>query len=281
MGVQGQSSSVTGYGVVGGGAGTGVYGTTSSSSNNGVIGYNHSTGGGSGVFGSSDARYGYGIYGQNTVSGGYAAYFSGNVQCSGTIYGAAKNFKIDHPLDPAHKYLVHSCVESSEMLNTYSGNITLDSDGKAAVQMPDWFEAENGDFRYQLTCVGGFAPVYVDKELANNRFEIAGGKPGMKISWQVTGARQDAYARAHPMQVEQEKIGQERGKYLNPVEYGKPAGEGIGASSLKTTCPDITHKALAILKSARLPGALPLPANKRVRTSRRSRTETLSGNSVR
>ena len=61
-----------------------------------------------------------------------------------------QNFKIDHPLDPTHKYLVHSCVESSEMLNTYSGNITLDSDGKATVQMPDWFEAENGDFRYQL-----------------------------------------------------------------------------------------------------------------------------------
>ena len=267
MGVQGQSASATGYGVVGGGAGTGVYGSTNSASNNGVLGVNQSTGGGSGVFAASNAPNGYGIYAKNSASGGYAAYLSGNVQCTGTIYGAAKSFKIDHPLDPTRKYLVHSCVESSEMLNTYSGNTTLDSDGKATVQMPDWFEAENGDFRYQLTCVGGFAPVYVEKELENNRFDIAGGKSGMKISWQVTGARQDAYAKAHPIQVEQEKIGAERGKYLNPIEYGKPAREGVNGLALKTTYPDITHKALPLLKPTFLPKPAPIAIHKRVKAA--------------
>ena len=245
-----------------------------------MIGYNHSTVGGSGVFGTSDARYGYGLYGQNTVSGGYAAYLNGNVQCTGTIYGAAKNFKIDHPLDPAHKYLVHSCVESSEMLNTYSGNITLDSEGKATVQMPDWFEAENGDFRYQLTCIGGFAPVYVEKKLQDNRFEIAGGKAGIEVSWQVTGTRQDAYARAHPLEVEQDKVGEERGKYLNPVEYGKSVREGIGAVSMKTLPADFTHKALSILKPGRLTPPATLPLSARMKKSPHKPNQKMSSGSL-
>ena len=107
------------------------------------------------------------------------------MQVNGTLTAATKHFKIDHPLDPANKYLVHACVESIEMMNIYRGNVTLDSDGKATVQMPDWFQAEKGDFSYQLTCIGGFAPVYVDKELQDNRFAVAGGKAGQKISWQV------------------------------------------------------------------------------------------------
>ena len=30
-------------------------------------------------------------------------------------------------------------------------------------------------------------------------------RPGVKVSWQVTGIRQDAYANAHRIQVEEEK----------------------------------------------------------------------------
>ena len=91
------------------------------------------------------------------------------------------------------------------MANLYSGNVTLDDSGRALVILPSWFQALNKDFRYQLTCVGGYSPVYIAKEIQNNRFEIAGGKSGMKVSWQVTGILQDAFARAHPLQVEQEK----------------------------------------------------------------------------
>ncbi len=61
------------------------------------------------------------------------------------------------------------------------------------------------DFRYQLTCVGGYAPVYVAEEIQGNRFKIAGGKPGLKVSWQVSGVRHDTYARNHPLQVEVSK----------------------------------------------------------------------------
>ena len=42
---------------------------------------------------------------------------------AGTIHGGAKGFAIDHPVDPGGKFLYHLAVESSEMLNSYSGNV--------------------------------------------------------------------------------------------------------------------------------------------------------------
>ena len=50
----------------------------------------------------------------------------------------------------------------------------------------------------------------------DNRFQIAGGAPGQKISWQVTGIRQDAYANAHRIVVEENKPAEEVGHYLHP-----------------------------------------------------------------
>jgi hypothetical protein len=93
--------------------------------------------------------------------------------------------------------------------------------------LPNWFEALNQEFRYQLTCVGGYAPVYVAEEVRTNRFKIAGGKSGMRISWQVTGIRHDAYADAHRIPVEEDKPKEERGKYLTPKESGQPDSKGI------------------------------------------------------
>ncbi|MBI3478389.1 MAG: DNRLRE domain-containing protein [Acidobacteria bacterium] len=153
----------------------------------------------------------------------------GNLHCSGTLSGAAKNFKIDHPLDPANKYLVHASIESPDMKTVYDGVTVLDADGQAWVKLPAYVEALNGEFRYQLTCMGSFAPVYVAQEISNNRFRIAGGTGGMKVSWQVTGTRHDAYAKAHPLVVESEKQGDERGHYLHPEEFGQPNELGITA----------------------------------------------------
>ncbi len=147
---------------------------------------------------------------------------AGNLTIPGTLTKGGLAFRIDHPLDPENKYLSHSGIESPDMMNIYNGNVRLDANGEAWVELPDWFEALNQDFRYQLTCIGGFAPVYVAQEIQNNRFQIAGGTPGMKVSWQVTGIRHDPYAEAHRIPVEEEKPPEERGTYLHPVEYGKP-----------------------------------------------------------
>ena len=52
-------------------------------------------------------------------------------------------------------YRVHSFVESPDMMNIYNGNAILDESGEAWAELPEWFEALNRDFRYQLTCIGG------------------------------------------------------------------------------------------------------------------------------
>ncbi|MBN2564653.1 MAG: hypothetical protein JXB46_02975 [Candidatus Eisenbacteria bacterium] len=198
----------------------GVYGTAENGTgtNTGIYGYATSQGG--------TAR---GVYGAAGGTGTlYAGYFSGNVTVSGTLSKTAGSFKIDHPLDPANKYLYHSFVESPDMMNIYNGNVVLDSAGEAQVVLPDWFEALNGDYRYQLTAIGAPGPnLYVAEEIHGNSFRIAGGQPGMKVSWQVTGVRQDAYAKAHRIPVEENKPATEAGKYLHPELYGASRTLGV------------------------------------------------------
>ena len=147
---------------------------------------------------------------------------------TGTLSTPAPNLKIDHPLDPANKYFNHASIESSEMLNVYSGNVVVDAGGQAEVHLPDWFEAANRDFRYQLTSIGAPGPnLHIAEKIANHRFKIAGGQPGAEVSWQVTGVRQDAYAQAHPLVVEQPKTGREQGHYLHPELYGATAAQSV------------------------------------------------------
>src|ERR1019366_4143800 len=147
---------------------------------------------------------------------------SGNVSVYGTFSATGtKNFRIDHPLDPANKYLFHASVESSEVLNLYSGNAVLDASGEAVVQLPDWFEVINKDFRYQLTSIG--APgrdLYVAEEVSGGHFKIAGGRPGGKVSWQVSGAPDLSAPTRHTR----------RGRGADPKRVGAgPAGRSRAA----------------------------------------------------
>src|SRR6266446_6222670 len=180
---------------------------------------------GSGVFGEAEnGSLAFGVWGRS--ASGVAGQFDGNVNVTGTLSKAGGSFKIDHPIDPSNKYLYHSFVESPDMKNIYDGVVNLDTQGEAVVQLPAWFGALNKEFRYQLTCIGGFAPVYIAEEISENRFKIAGGNPGMKVSWMVTGIRQDAWANAHRIPVEEEKTAPERGYYLHPELYGQPLHKG-------------------------------------------------------
>jgi hypothetical protein len=238
----------------GGGTNYAVYGSASGGANHyGVYGTNGSNygylGSGSrGVYGSSSSGtavygdslsgtgvYGY-TYGGTAIAGrdgsgsgaGLAGYFDGNVTVVGSITKGGGSFKIDHPLDPEGKFLSHSFVESPDMLNVYNGNVVLDESGEAVVELPGWFESLNRDFRYQLTPIGAPGPeLHVAGEISQGRFEIAGGKPGGKVSWQVTGIRQDPYANAHPIAVEEAKSPEQRGYYLHPEVYGQPREKRI------------------------------------------------------
>ena len=199
-----------------GGASIGV--NTAGSGGNFTGGYAEGTGnGGDGV----DAYAG--STASSNAAAGYAGYFGGDVMVTGTVSSAAPAVEIDDPLDPANKYLDHAAVESSEMVNIYSGNVTTDELGIATVQLPSWFEAVNTDFRYQLTVIGKFAQAIVSQEIANHEFKISTNASFTKVSWQVTGVRKDAYAQAHPMIVERNKPAQERGFYAHPELYGQPS----------------------------------------------------------
>lgn len=227
-GVRGESGASGGAGVYGQNntnGGAGVEGHTSATGASGVAGYGNF---GTGVYGQT--ANGWAIYGSNGGSNttGYAGYFNGRVHVQGTLSKNSGSFKIDHPLDPANKYLSHSFVESPDMMNVYNGVVVLEADGTATIALPEWFQVLNRDFRYQLTAIGAPAPnLYIAQEVENNQFVIAGGAPNQKVSWQVTGIRQDPWAEAHRIQVEEEKVGAERGLYLNPELYGADASLSV------------------------------------------------------
>lgn len=253
FGVFGQSG--TGWGVVGmTEAGTdGVYGESGNSSGNGVHGYVHSGNDAAAIFGETRDNY------------GWAGFFQGKVGVLGNLSKSGGSFRIDHPLAPSEKYLSHSFVESPDMMNVYNGNAVLGDDGAAWVELPEWFEALNRDFRYQLTPLGASAPeLHVADEVAGNRFRIAGGRPGQKVSWQVTGIRQDPWANDHRIAVEEDKPEAEIGSYLYPAGFDAPESAGLAARRAEQAKRD------AILAPPAAPGAptaKPLPNGKPGRTS--------------
>ena len=155
----------------------------------------------------------------------YMGKVNGNLGASGT-----KTFVIDHPLDPENKILRHFAIESPEVLNMYRGNVVLDEEGNATIQLPDYFMAINIDFSYDLTPIGQKAPdLFVKEEINDNGiFEISGGNPNQKISWVVYAERNDLYMQQETQRdVEIEKDESERGKYLMPELYNQPPEKGI------------------------------------------------------
>lgn len=177
-----------------------------------------------GVWG--DSKIGIGVFGSTGHL--YGGWFEGILHVDNYVETGGGGFKIDHPLDPARKYLSHSFVESSEMKNLYDGVAVLNSKGAAVIKLPNWFEPLNQDFRYQLTPLGAPAPdLHIAEEIRDKRFKIAGGKPGMKVSWQVTGVRRDAFAKKYRMPVEETKPKADQGYYAHPEAHGQPREKGI------------------------------------------------------
>ncbi len=235
----GDSDSLTG------GRGIEAHGGRSNSGDGGdgaVLGGGQSFGGSGGVGASAEGGAGSGAgnkggdgimaRGGDGISGatdGIAGHFAGDVEITGklTVTSGMKMFHIDHPLDPENKYLNHVAIESAEVLNVYSGNITTDTNGEAVVALPDWFEALNRDFRYHLTVVGTFAQAIIAGKIKGNRFAIRTNAPNIEVSWQVTGVRSDPTTRKFPLEVEEAKSERERGYYLNPGAYGQPEERGM------------------------------------------------------
>ena len=246
-GVRGQSqtgtgmagASTTGYGVHGFSSSTyGVLGESNGDST--VAGVTGSATNAVGVMGSSTNSYG--LYGESTgtgaaglyavgFSGAIAAHFQGNITVTGNCTGCFGPSRVDHPLDPENQYLYQSPVQSDDMMNIYNGNVITDRSGQAVVRLPGYFEALNSDFRYQLTVIGTFAQAIVLEKIEDNRFTIKTDKPNVEVSWQVTGIRNDAFAKANRVAAEQAKPADEQGLYLHPGLYGQPDSKMVDYST--------------------------------------------------
>ena len=223
-----------GHGLLGIGY-NGVVGETNYSQGNAVFGENYDAiaplGNGIGVAGTGY----WGVVGEDRYlgaqAGAYGVLSNGELGATGV-----KSFIIDHPADPANRFLKHFSSESNEVLNIYRGNVVFDHNGEAEVQMPDYFDLINRNPSYQLTPIGSYAQLYVKEKLENGGFVIAGGTEGMEASWTVYAERNDPYLQQYPekREVELSKREGQKGKYFMPQLYGEsPETKMIGTSGNK------------------------------------------------
>ena len=166
-----------------------------------------------------------------------------------------KAFTMDHPLDPTNKTLMHAAIESNEVLNSYSGTVTTNANGKVMVNLPDYFEAINKDFRYQLTVMGTFAQAIISKEVSDNKFEISTNQPNVKVSWEVKGVRNDAHMRKFPFVAVEEKSAAQKGHYIDPAAYNQPENKRVAYSNVAgSSLEDVKPIAVKAANPANLSG---------------------------
>jgi hypothetical protein len=203
---------------------------------------------GGGYLNISDADYSFtACYNSNVPSWyDHSAAFNGQTATAssqtrvGALSKASGTFTIDHPIDPQNKILNHYFIESPEMINVYRGVAHLDSDGRAEVKLPDYFDELNRNPMVQLTGVGT-SDIYVSEDVEGNRFAI-GGAPGTKVYWAVTGDRKDPSA--------------EITRILMPVEQlkeGDLAGHSLDDDFLATTMSQLERMGQAGKFSFRTP----------------------------
>jgi hypothetical protein len=170
------------------------------------------------------ANLAVGVLGENPQNGAgdYAIYALGRFAATGP-----KAFLIDHPLRPAEAFLAHFSMEGPEPYNIYRGSVVTDDEGKAVVRLPDYFEAANKDFHYQLTTVGPNTQAWIIQKIQNNTFIIGTNQPRVEVFWTVTAVRNDPYARHFMLPAEIEKQGDMRGRYLLPELYNAPENARI------------------------------------------------------
>ena len=225
-----------GHAIASSGLNYGVHGIANSDIGRGVFGEATS-------IGATDTPYG--VRGKaDTATLGFGVWATGDMGASGV-----KPFRIDHPLDPENKYLLHYAAESPFPQNFYNGVVTTDSNGYAWVDLPQYFAEINENFKYQLTVLddedsAGFVMAKVSKKIKGNRFQIRTSQPNVEVSWEVKADRNDLRVRHNRPTDEREKYGLERGKYLHPEYYNQPKERGMDYQ--KTLVPKpVQHEAKA------------------------------------
>ena len=95
------------------------------------------------------------------------------LEVAGMIHSTSGGFKF-----PDGSIQVTAASEPYRQPDRAAGNVVLDDNGEARVELPDSLGGPDVDLLYQLTCIGGYAPVYVAEEISSGRFVIAGVEPG-------------------------------------------------------------------------------------------------------
>jgi hypothetical protein len=191
-------------------AARGLVGVSSSDAITPFTGFN-SADSGTAMAAGSTGKAGYGLFARSAYIGifaqgtSYAARFNGALASDSNLSSAGASYRVANPVRPQSATIAHSTVSSPARMNLYNGVIVTDATGSAIVTMPKYFEALNQDFQYQLTVIGQFSKAIVATPIANGVFAIRTERPNVKVSWQVTGVRRDAWAIAHPVSVETEK----------------------------------------------------------------------------
>ncbi len=120
------------------------------------------------------------------------------IYSSGTLIAKDKRFRINHPLDPENRFLVHACVEGPENAIYYRGQGEL-KDGISVVKLPDYFEALAlpGHRTVTLTpCCQDNEPISIlaATEVVNGHFKVRtsdGSNPAQRFFWEVKAVRAD------------------------------------------------------------------------------------------
>lgn len=249
---------VLGEAGINGGTGVGVRGENANEDNDGNAVEGVTNGGGAGVRGSSItasaagngvegvvAGSGAGIFGQGPV---WAGRFAGNVLIDGdlTVTGNTSGLTVDDPRSPTSQTLHHTPVQTDELTVNYSGNVTTDIDGLATVQLPGYATELGGDWRYQLTPIGQFGQVIVDREVdEDGTFVVRSENGETKVSWAVTGVRHDPQATSNAFEVERPKSGAERGRFADPSLHGAPATRSLAPVATPSTLAPAAKSRLA------------------------------------
>jgi hypothetical protein len=147
------------------------------------------------------------------ATGGTARLWSGNdkvtVNLAGGIFTpGGKSFRIDHPLDPEHRFLIHACLEGPETAVYYRGQGRLEG-GQARVELPDYFEAlarPDGRTVVLTSCCEDNEPISVlaASGIVNGAFNVRAAddrNPRQPFYWEVKAVRADI----EPLETEENK----------------------------------------------------------------------------
>ncbi|MEU7891682.1 fibronectin type III domain-containing protein [Nonomuraea sp. NPDC049152] len=108
-----------------------------------------------------------------------------------TINGNVKTFIIDHP-DAHDRYLIHATTESPHNGVEYWGDVTLDEQGHAVVELPTYFEAlTSADGRAVLLTECGEHSQAASATYPHDGQFAVHGQPRGRIFWLVKAIRKD------------------------------------------------------------------------------------------